>query len=64
MKELAILWEQLAIGNGIEKCISSQEGSPFSIELHRFRDFSGDVLRYSTLEYLRQKILSNDRDLM
>ena len=24
MKEPAILWEQLAIGNGIERCISSQ----------------------------------------
>jgi hypothetical protein len=24
MKEPAILWEQIAIGNGIEKCISSQ----------------------------------------
>ncbi len=27
MKEPAILWEEIAIGNGIEKCISSQRSA-------------------------------------
>lgn len=33
MKEPAILWEQIAIGNGIEKCISSQQAVADGIQL-------------------------------
>jgi hypothetical protein len=37
MNEPAILWEQLAIGNGIERCISSQgQPSALSTQLNPF----------------------------